>query len=1098
MAFGVLGGFVSPEKTYAANTFNNDAMGIEGCKYNGSATWNGSYNAAGECLPDSRISQAPTQTPTAEQIAQIYTDLTAKGLGIIDDQITYLKSKSTDQTIITRSGGISSAGYKQYLTENETLTSRLTQSKAVFTDSMNLEKSNGTNPDGAYMKSMLAAKASINNYPPASLKNGDIKGTLGFINTTLQNAATEKLDILRYSKDPKEVAAAKEIYNSSAAATFKAAQVAANDPSKCTLLSWSIVSCIDTGIAWIIKHTLLELAGFLVWATANMFNLAIQVGVLEFSKWAPPTLYPIWIIVRQIISLFIVFAGLYLGLMYIMGRSEDFKKYIPWVIIFALFVNFSYPLTRALIDVSNIVSLNVYASTVGTNTLTGDPNNTAGALIMNRLGLQGLVASAVDIKTQSKSLTDNISSTPGALLAVAFVLYAAYIFFMVTAIFVVRTAVLIFLTIASPILFIDSVIPKLGEEAVKLRKMFFEQLIVAPIFMVMLALTLKFLEVFQGKGGPLSGADGNGAISALSATNPSSVTTFFNILMMLIMLHIMLKVTKHVAGSVGQMATNAMGTVGGFGLGLASGGAGLLARGTLGRVASRVAAGEGTMGKWVQNNQDSFLGRRAYNMTNSLANSTFDARNSGVIAGSMKKAGMGMGTGGSMGYNQELKAKVDDRLARFGRIKTENKDGTINQEGAEAKRRFYTKAGGVFTDKEKVREALMEKDIEGAEKQDKKLGAYDKLVGEKRQNYLRSEKDPAMKQQMLEHDMSQGEITNTAINNYDQKSGADKQKFFDEQSKETKESIIGKDKATADAMNKKLGQYEKLSNNAKQSYYERQSDDVKNIMQESDKKAAEEIDEKINKIDQISLEDYKKMSGPDKQQYYSQLPNYLQQKLKGDDETQARNIERSSMDKNGPTQYPTLDLLDVNSQDITANLKYASQNMEQLSGATNIKVQTRAQENAALQKTYAEAQNRNQGDSASIQTASTPVTPAPTQGGASYESKIITPPTSSARPRTQTTPEPETTTASIQDTNWSEEQEIARQEKLGETFKWFDKVGLSRDTRSKFEKLERAYSELPPNIKQNSERSRLTNQIEDIKATIIAEAKAKEAAEIAA
>jgi hypothetical protein len=392
----------------------------------------------------------------------------------------------------------------------------------------------------------------------------------------------------------------------------------------------SFTDCISAGVEWLIKNTLLELAGFLVWAAANLFNYAVQVGILHFADWATPALYPIWVIIRQIVSLLIVFVGLYLGFMYILGKDEKFAKYIPWVIMFALFVNFSYPLTRVAIDLSNIVSLNLYSNAVGSAALNAgisDPTS-AGAIIVDKLGLGGLAASATK-STADGALLGAINSIPGALAAVAFLLYAAYILFIVTGIIVMRTAVLVFLTVASPILLVDSVLPMLGDQAQKLRKIFFEQLMVAPIFMLMLSLTLKFLTVFSGSGGPLGAGTGVGKLA-----QGGSITSFFNIIMMLVMLHIMIKVTKATAGEIGNFATTAMGKVGGFGLGMATGGLAGVGRQAGGRLA-QYAENKG----WVSRNPDSVTGR----ISSTLKNSSFDLRNSKVIAQGAGAIGFGSG-----------------------------------------------------------------------------------------------------------------------------------------------------------------------------------------------------------------------------------------------------------------------------------------------------------------------------------------------------------------------------------------------------------------------------------------------------------------------
>jgi hypothetical protein len=142
------------------------------------------------------------------------------------------------------------------------------------------------------------------------------------------------------------------------------------DGAKCEIFAISLIGCVDVLVTYLIKNTLLQFAGFLLWLSTNLLNYIVIYGILQFGTWAPDAFYPLWQLMRQIISMFVVFSGLYLGFMYIINKQDTFKKYLPWVVVFALFVNFSYPLTRAAIDVSNIISLNIYASAVN-DTKTG-------------------------------------------------------------------------------------------------------------------------------------------------------------------------------------------------------------------------------------------------------------------------------------------------------------------------------------------------------------------------------------------------------------------------------------------------------------------------------------------------------------------------------------------------------------------------------------------------------------------------------------------------------------------------------------------------------------------------------------------------------
>lgn len=483
----------------------------------------------------------------------------------------------------------------------------------------------------------------------------------------------------------------------------------ATESGSCSLWkNFSLFNCLNEGISWIIKNTLLQIAAFLLWVTANMLNYSIQIGVLGFAKWAPDQIYPIWLIVRQIVSLVIVFIGLYLGFMYILGKDDKFQRYIPWVIMFALFVNFSYPITRTMVDISNVISLNIYASAVGPDALNAGitDQNTAGGLITARLGLSGLIAGAVsgDAASNAPDMLKSVTSIPASLAAVAFVLYASYIFLIVTGIFLMRTFVLVLLIVASPILLVDSVFPLLGEKAKMLRKVFFEQLVVGPVFMIMFALTLKFLTIFSESGRL-------GSNFSTISTGDTTIVTFFNLIMMLVMLHVMIKVTKSTAGEVGNFASNAMGTVGGFAIGAAAGGTGFLARKGIGGLAMK-AKEKG----WVTEDSNSFVGRRAYALTNSVANSNFDIRNTSV-AGKMAGLGMGMGMGVKMGQEETSKKKAEGIAAVSARIKTKyerdeyktvdgkevliGRKGDVDPEGVARRERFHQNQGGaVFLTKQ--------------------------------------------------------------------------------------------------------------------------------------------------------------------------------------------------------------------------------------------------------------------------------------------------------------------------------------------------------------------------------------------------------------
>lgn len=392
-----------------------------------------------------------------------------------------------------------------------------------------------------------------------------------------------------------------------------------NQTSCGQLTSSPWIGCITVGVTWFVKNILLQIVGFALVASANILDYAMFHGIFEFKTFAPNEIYSIWLVVRQIVSLFVFFAGLFIGFMAVIGKSEDMKKYVAFLVVFGLFVNFSYPIVRVFVDISNVVSLQVYDTTLGPGVLSGSSANGAGGLIVAKMGLQGLVATAAtENKGASNSFVDQISSLPGALAAVGFVGYAAYVFFMAAFLIIARTALLVCVIIASPLLLVDTFVPALGSAAQKLRGIFISQLFVAPVFTIMLALTLKFLDVFSLKTG-----------AALS-----SAVVFFNLIMMLVMLHIMLKVTKLVAGGVGETVTKWAGKAGGLGVGLGAGaafaGLGFTGRQTLGRVGEKLGEQGGLVGD---------LGRK-------MSSGKYDLRNLGATQGVASTLGIyGMGRG---------------------------------------------------------------------------------------------------------------------------------------------------------------------------------------------------------------------------------------------------------------------------------------------------------------------------------------------------------------------------------------------------------------------------------------------------------------------
>ncbi len=612
-------------------------------------------------------------------------------------------------------------------------------------------------------------------------------------------------------------------------------------PQKCSFgPSFSMSACINDFVTWLIKVTLLNIASVLLWAASSVLNMSMQYGVFQFASWAPASLYPLWQIVRQVMSLCIIFAGLYVGFMYIINQQDIFiKRFIPWLVVFAFFVNFSYPISRALIDISNVTSLNIYSQATGNaNLLDKDYNGpkTMGSEIMTKLGLQDLIFTVNN--PSNTSLLGNLNSPGIALVAVAYVLYAAYVLFMCALLIMTRTFVLIFTIIGSPILLIDSVIPKLGEYGKKLRSLFFGQLAVSIIFTIMFYFVIKVMEIL-GTALPAKISNLNG-----SPTSADIAGMFFGILMMLILLHIMLKVTKSLSGAIGEVVTKYGNAALGATLGLAAGGAGLAGRAVIGRGAAGLAESQ-----WMQKAQGSALGRMAYNATNSVGNSSFDLRNSGIaqraggaFASTLGIKDVGLGKGSQTSYNKNLAERTTSFKKKYGEIK----DDKARQEYAR-----NVSNSGIFGEGKKITKEVFSKEEEEARRENKGIDAltnkYRNSTGEDRQNLFKNSSSDA-KQAMKGTDeaagrndesianlMTEAKEIDKTVKSYNESSSPDKELILNMQEQSVKDMLVGSDKTKA----QKVNNYGSVSGNTKQQYFEKQNDDTKEAMLEKDKAEAE-------------------------------------------------------------------------------------------------------------------------------------------------------------------------------------------------------------------------------------------------------------------
>lgn len=244
----------------------------------------------------------------------------------------------------------------------------------------------------------------------------------------------------------------------------------------------------------------------------------------------------VWKIVRDLFNITFIFVLLYAAIKTILGISgSNTKKIIAQVIVAALLINFSLFITRVCIDVGNLLAANLY------NTATADGAKSMGTMILDSTQLSGLwdVSNWKSLSLESPSLFFAIN------LQIVLLYIAIGTFFYITIMFLTRNILLIFLMALSPIGFMGNVLPKIEEYSKMWRENLFGQISIAPIFLLLFYL--------------ISLITGTIKKAILASPNQSwfhdsdqNYLTYFQYLMVILLLIIATKITKKLSGEVGK------------------------------------------------------------------------------------------------------------------------------------------------------------------------------------------------------------------------------------------------------------------------------------------------------------------------------------------------------------------------------------------------------------------------------------------------------------------------------------------------------------------------------------------------------------------
>ena len=355
----------------------------------------------------------------------------------------------------------------------------------------------------------------------------------------------------------------------------------------------------------------IPLTSWVLWLVGVMIDGIIALSS-DPSFYNAPAISASWGIVRDVCNMLFIFILIYEGIRTILnlGNMVSVKTTIAGVILAAVFINFSLFATKVVIDVSNI---------------------TAAWFIQGVKNVGGTesISDAVVASLQMKKLVQNKDYGRGAMTKESFVAglamtvlncVAIYVMFKVFFLLLGRLITFMFLLVTAPIGFVGPLLPQLKKYAEKWWNELNSMAIMAPMFFLMLYITLFIIDqvdtfVFGGAGSadPVTG----------SSFAPTNYIMFAIIIAMLLkVLEITEEYSGEMAGKIGELFKSSVGVA----LGGVTAVGGVIGRQTLGRAAFNITQDDKKMGALRSEAATSLFGKVKLAAVTKGASSSFDAR----------------------------------------------------------------------------------------------------------------------------------------------------------------------------------------------------------------------------------------------------------------------------------------------------------------------------------------------------------------------------------------------------------------------------------------------------------------------------------------
>jgi hypothetical protein len=228
-------------------------------------------------------------------------------------------------------------------------------------------------------------------------------------------------------------------------------------------------------------------AAAFVWSV-NPANISGPTGVLNLQP-----VYDLWKFIRDFFNLFFILILLFSAFATIFQvESFNIRNIFKNVILAALLINFSFPITRFLIDAANVPMYYFINDVLG-----GSGTANGGAAAMNQLlGYSGIASVMFLVNEQG-----DISKL---LVGILFLFLFSISLFVLAALMFVRLIALTLLLIFSPFGFAASLLPGLRKYGSDWWSKFWNYALFGPAAALMLVVSIRFLGALGDQGGIFS------------------------------------------------------------------------------------------------------------------------------------------------------------------------------------------------------------------------------------------------------------------------------------------------------------------------------------------------------------------------------------------------------------------------------------------------------------------------------------------------------------------------------------------------------------------------------------------------------------------